>query len=498
MTHQFNRRDVLKGIGVGAISLTAIEPVTAKAGTRYIVTTSGGGTRGRIERAGFSVIRELADGQVLLVEGSGSRSSLENVAGVQEVAEDYQFIWEGPVETGESEKTTDDEDYFLQWDKQVTDVPVAHETATGAGTTIAIIDTGVDVDDHPDLPNVDASAGWLFRNGDMLSGMGSVEFPKDVTDLCEGTTTITDHVADDVYFHGTHVAGIAGASRENTKGVVGTAPDTEIVPLRVFWWDELDYDCDDDDEAEGDAAALTTTTGDILSAIDLAGEIGVDAMNMSIGTPPLPPQINRFGIRVAYERVIERATQRGSVVVVSAGNSSANLQQGGYFTVPNSTAGAMSISATAPNDELTFYSNYGTNEIDVGAPGGGYETLVKTLCQEDSTIAGCDPEESECECAPPEWPYPTNLVWNAIDPDSWWGELNGGAKYWYVAGTSMAAPQVTGTAALVREVAPNSTPRQVERAIKDGADLVEGENDPELGAGRLNAAGALDTSLTSD
>jgi subtilisin family serine protease len=482
MTDRFNRREVLKGLGIGAIAVSAVGPVTATSGERFIVTTRGNGVRNRIERAGFTVVRELADGDVLLVEGPGDRDDLEDLSGVRAAVEDYQFRWDGPVERAESEETTDDVLFPLQWDKQVTDVPEAHETATGAGTTIAIIDTGTDVDGHPDLPNVDASEGRLFSNGEVRSGTGDVEFPADVADLCAGTTTITDHVADDVYYHGTHVAGIAGASREGTTGVVGTAPDTDIVPLRVFWWDEFDDDCDDDDEVEEDAAALTTTTVDILSAIDYASEIGVDAMNMSFGTLPLPPQVNRTGIRVAYERVIQRATQRGSVVVVSAGNDSANLQQGGFFTVPNSTAGAMSISATGPNDELAHYSNFGTNEIDVGAPGGGYETVEKTL----------DPG------ADVEWPFPTNFVLNAADPDSYVGQLFGGVEYLYVIGTSMAAPQVTGAAALVREVAPDSTPRQVEEAIEHGADLGQGQSDSELGAGRLNAADALDAPVITD
>lgn len=424
--------------------------------------------------AGFAIRRALADGTVLLVEGPADRGDeLVDRNGVRAVARDVQLRFEDPVERADAtEETTDDQFYPLQWDKHRTDVAKAHETATGAGTTIAVIDTGTDVDGHPDLPNVDAGTGRLFRDGEVLAGTGDIEFPADVFDLCAGTTTIGDHVADDVYYHGTHVAGIAAASRDGTTGVVGTAPDADVVPLRVFWWDEFESDdCD-----SGVVAGLSTTTGDILTAIDYAADVGADAANMSIGTPPLPPWVNRTGFKVAYERVIQDATRRGTVVVASAGNSSANLQQGGYFTVPNSTAGAMSISATGPNDLLTFYSNYGTNEIDVGAPGGGYETLEKTL--------ETDPGEVE-------WPFPTNLVLNAADPDSYVGQLFGGATYLYAAGTSMAAPQVTGAAALVREVAPDATPKQVQEAIESGADLVAGKSDPELGAGRLNAADAL-------
>jgi subtilisin family serine protease len=56
----------------------------------------------------------------------------------------------------------------------------------------------------------------------------------------------------------------------------------------------------------------------------------------------------------------------------------------------------------------------------------------------------------------------------------------------------MAAPQVTGTAGLVRSRNPDLGAKEVERAIKDGADLVTGESDEDLGAGRLNAADAVD------
>lgn len=517
MTYDINRRTVLKGIGAGALTMGLAGPVTAGGGRRYLIQLDNPGAKKRVENAGFEVQHQIADGTVLLATGSQTdRDAVENANGVSEVAADFRFELEGPKRRAEfesddegngkggdkgnggkgggkgggkadasgpspqqSDDSTDDDFYPLQWDKQdiTTDAAIAHERATGAGTTIAIIDTGVDVDDHPDLPNVDSTAGRLFRDGSILSGTGDVEFPADVFDLCTGTTTITDHVADDVYFHGTHVAGIAGASRAGTTGIIGTAPDSTIVPLRVFWWDEVSYDCDDDDEVEDDAAALLTTIGDILLAIDHAANVGVDAMNMSIGTLPIPPQGNAGGIKAVYQTVIESATRRGSLVAVSAGNSDANLQQGGYFTLPNSVAGAMSISATGPNDKRTFYSNYGTNEIDVGAPGGGYETLEKTLSSET------------------EWPYPENFVLSTSDPDSYVGQLYGGAEYLYAIGTSMAAPQVTGTGALVREWAPQANAKQVEKAIEQGAEDVPGESDADLGAGRVNCDRALDADV---
>jgi subtilisin family serine protease len=428
------RRNFMKGIAAAGLTVSAVRPVAAGEDTRYIVNTDGRGVQSNIEDAGFSVQHELGGNVLLVVGSSDSRSDLEDVNGVGEVSRDIQIEFEEPEERDE---TTDEDFYDLQWDKQVTDVADAHETTTGSGSRIAVIDTGIDVD-HPDLEaNVNADAGRLFKFGDVT------------------------HDTTDVYGHGTHVAGIAAADDAGTTGVVGTAPDAELVSLRVFYYH--DYDGDGDEE-------LFTTSGDIFLAIDHAASIGADSANMSIGTPPLPPEINASGIRAAYERVVQSATTRGTVVVASAGNSDANLQQGGYFTVPNSVAGAMSVSATGPNDKRVFYSNYGTNEIDVGAPGGGYETLEKTLSSET------------------EWPFPTNLVLSSVPPEIF------GAYYYYFAGTSMAAPQVAGTVALLRSADSNSTPKQVEQAIKEGAEGVEGQSDADLGAGRLNADRALDAS----
>ncbi|WP_458189143.1 S8 family peptidase [Haladaptatus sp. NG-WS-4] len=420
-----DRRTFLKQVAAAGTALTVVDQVSADETARYVVVGSDSDVGDNVADAGFSVERELG-GNVLLVDAD-DRTALENVTSVSEVAADQLLKLNAPER---EEETTDEELYPRQWDKQVTEVPEAHERATGAGTRLAIIDTGVDFD-HPDLEsNVNESLSKLFKFGD-----------------------ITDD-AQDVYGHGTHVAGIAAASNEGTQGVVGTAPDAEIVSLRVFYYHE---------------GELYTTRGDILTAIDYAAEIGADAANMSLGTSPIPPEYNAGGLRTGYQRVIQSATRRGTLVVASAGNDAANLQQGGYFSLPNSVAGAMSVSATGPNDERVFYSNYGTDDIDVGAPGGGYETLEKTLSTDT------------------EWPYPTNLVLSSVPPEIY------GAYYAYFAGTSMAAPQVTGTAALLREVAPDANANQVENAIKSGADGVTGQSSADLGAGRLNAKGALDS-----
>lgn len=448
MRDVINRRTLLSGIGAGTATLTFAGVVTAGDETRYLVRLADRSAERRIRRS-FTVENRLADGRVLVVTGADDATDdLESIDDVANAVPDFTFELETPelVETadvdpgddgkgngnangtGNGNKTDDgttDEGPALfdqQWDKHVTDADSAHGWATGAGRRVAIIDTGVD-HTHQDLGNVTVDESATVLDGE-----------------------VGDHTGD-VGYHGTHVAGIAAAT--GAVGVLGTAPDAEIVSIRVF-------------DDEGGAAF-----SDILLAMEYAAAVDADAANMSIGTAPIPPEGNAAQYRRIMEPVAQSVTSQGTLLVGSAGNSDANLQQGGFFTLPNSLSGVTSISATGPNDERTFYSNYGTNEIDVGAPGGGYETEEKTLSEDETEV---------------EWPFPTNLVLSTVPGDD----------YDWLAGTSMAAPQVTGVAALVRERRPDATARQVERDIKAGADLVDGNGDSDLGAGRLNAKDALD------
>ncbi|MFP8958677.1 S8 family peptidase [Natrialbaceae archaeon A-CW3] len=413
-----NRRSVLQGLGVLGATMTFAGLASAADGrARYLARTNGDAADG-VSAAGFDVRRELADGRVLLVDGpTDAAADLEAVQGVSLALPDLAFELERPAleMSSDAGPSSVDQVYdeFL-WDKQVQQVREAHDYATGAGRTVAIIDTGVD-ETHPDL-TVDTD-----RSASIIGG------------------EVDDHTGD-IGDHGTHVAGTAAAN--GSVGMLGTAPDATIVSIRVFG-------------DEGGAAF-----GDILIGMEYAALIGADAANMSIGTAPIPPAANALQYRRIMEPVAQSVTAAGTLLVGSAGNSDANLQQEGFFTLPNSLSGVLSVSATAPNDERAFYSNYGANEIDVGAPGGGYESEEKTV----------DPD------ADVDWPYPLNLVYSTI-PDG----------YSWKAGTSMAAPQVTGLAALVRELEPASNARRVEGAIVRGAEGTDGRSDPEFGAGRTNA-----------
>ncbi|WP_328821418.1 S8 family peptidase [Natronorubrum halalkaliphilum] len=310
--------------------------------------------------------------------------------------------------------TTEDAAFTdLQWDKEITDTFEAHEHATGEGTRIVIADTGVD-GTHPDLAD---------------------NFNEELSVSIVDGGEIDEHVGD-IGDHGTHVAGIAGAS--GAEGVTGTAPDAELVSVRVLGPDSSSF-------------------ADILVGAEYSAEISADVANYSLGAGPYPPQANPDGVRVAVQQVMQNVARRGTVSTVSSGNAETDLQRGGLFYLPGTVQGVMTVSASGPDDGLSFYSNYGTSEIEVGAPGGARETLEETV-------------------------IPDDLVFST-EPDGTYG---------WKAGTSMAAPQVAGLVGLVRELDPNASANQVENAIAYGAELANGRSSPEFGAGRINALNTVD------
>lgn len=408
--HQlFRRRTVLKTIGASGLALGMVGTASAQSPTIYVVT---GGSDDELDDAGFSVTRKLADGRVKIVSGpADAESDLTSLNDVEAVTQNFQVDFAEPAikeDTTEDAVHSDD-----QWDKHITDAFEAHHTTTGREARIAIVDTGID-DEHQDLGNVDTSDSISFVNGD---------------------GTESPHIGDP-HSHGTHVAGIAAGT--GAEGITGTAPDAELVSIRVL--NQYGFG----------------TFADILAGVDYAADLGVDVENLSLGTLPLPPEVNKLGIRAAVQKVMQYAARQGTVSTVAAGNSSENLQQGGQFVLPASVEGIITVSATGPEDDFAFYSNYGTNTIDVGAPGGGR-----------STREGTEKED---------------LVLSTLPRNN----------YGWFAGTSMAAPQVAGLAGLIRDIKPDTNVNQVESDIKHSAELVTGRNSPELGAGRINVLNTVE------
>lgn len=431
------RRTLLQGIGAAGATLTLSGLASATDGSaQYIIESKGKNISRGLESAGFSVRHELAEGKVMVVTGSpDAADELKGIRHVSSVTRDVTVELEVPEVDAEDESTPGDDAALrdLQWDKDVTEVSAAHETATGEGARIAIVDTGIDLN-HPDLGNVNEELGEAFVLDDDVPELGP----------------------DDPGGHGTHVAGTAAATGE--VGVVGTAPDAELIPIRVF-------------PEEGGA-----TFGDILAGIDYAAEIGADVANFSLGIPGVQePGADINKLRANVQTVFQSATRRGTVITGSAGNDSGNLQQGGGFTIPNSVPAVITVSATSPADTLSFYSNFGTSDIDVAAPGGWYETVARTLGETGE---------------PDDIPLPFNGVLSTYPTDI---ESSVGLPgYDFLSGTSMAAPQVAGLVGLVRSIDPSLNANQVESVIEQAADGTNGKSDAKFGAGRINALATVE------
>lgn len=219
-----------------------------------------------------------------------------------------------------------------QADTQALQVALATNQFTGKGMTIAVLDTGLDTA-HPAFANAPADAKFTK---DYVSGVLQAA-DLNAEALMPGVT------ADDVYLsakipfafdyagkdaqvapgskwdaanleHGTHVAGISAGYAVDGEGAVtfsGVAPDAQVIPMKVF-----------DDSGTG---AATTT---ILAALEDACRLGVDAVNLSLGS--------YGGFTVDEDALINdvynKLDDAGIMVITAAGNETSSSYMNSYGT----------------------------------------------------------------------------------------------------------------------------------------------------------------------
>jgi type VII secretion-associated serine protease mycosin len=184
----------------------------------------------------------------------------------------------------------------------------AWDYGKGAGVTVAVVDTGTDLD-HPDL------AGQLVTGRNVLNPAAA---PQDDNG------------------HGTLVSGIVAAKTNNARGVVGIAPSAKVMPVKVL-----------DSTGSGSDA-------NIAVGIDWARTHGAKVINLSLGGTFDDPVLSD---------AVTNAVANGIVVVAAAGND-------GTATVgfPASYPGVVAVGATDHMGALTSFTSYGPR-IDVVAPG---------------------------------------------------------------------------------------------------------------------------------
>lgn len=211
--------------------------------------------------------------------------------------------------------------------------------------TIAVVDTGIDMN-HEDLkPNLWRNEKEIPANGIDDDKNGYVD---DVYgyDFATGTGSPQHKGSWSGSQHGTHVSGLAAARSNNGLGVSGVMGNAKIMMLNVF--------------GSNSGAASSA----VANAIRYAADNGADVINLSIGGS---------GRSATYESALRYAINKGVVIVAAAGNERREVGPD-YFLAPGAYAplfsGMLSVaSVDSRNGALSTFSNYSSAYVEIGAPG---------------------------------------------------------------------------------------------------------------------------------
>ena len=307
-------------------------------------------------------------------------------------------------------------------------VTEAWDTTTGSrDVVVAVIDDSLEWD-HPDLAaNIWVNNDEIANNSIDDDGNGYVD---DVSgwDFVDGDndTRATPTLDEDfLEGHGTLVAGVLGAVGNNALGISGVNWQVSIMPLKVAF----------------DVAS-------VLAAVEYAIDNGAHIVNASFGGP-------QFSF--AESQGIRRLAEEGILLVAAAGNVNINNDKIPDYPSSLDYPNIIAVGASNPDDEITFWSQYGQTSVDVLAPGSTVRTTVTGVAD---TLPGNSGSSTR--------------------------------RYDYVAGTSFAAPFVSGIAALIKAQFPSADYSELKGRIMAS---VEASTPAVVSSGgRVNAADALSVS----
>ena len=319
---------MLLAAGILSASAPAAQAATGIA-DEIVVLRKGGLTGAERADAGVRAEHRLALPGVELVSATGPRR-----AALAALRADPDVVWaepnlprhavdpldpylwglDNPGPTGWAQGTLDAD----------IDAPEAWTITRGAGTRVAVVDTGVD-SGHPDL------AGRLEPGYDFVSN---------------------DSIPNDANGHGTHVTGTIVAG-QNGVGGVGVAPEARVMPLRVL-----------DASGAGGSAA-------VADAFVYAGSRGVRVVNASLGAST-PSEAEQRAIRAYPNTLFVVAAGNGGSDGVGDDNDGSTAVFPCEYDEPN----VICVGATDPDDTRASFSNFGATKVDLFAPG---EHIVSTF-----------------------------------------------------------------------------------------------------------------------
>ena len=329
------------------------------------------------------------------------------------------------------------------WGQMQLRLEEAHRFATGKGIKLAVIDTGVNAE-HPRL------------KGRVIPGGDYVETEKKGVDDCDG--------------HGTEVAGVAAASRDEATGFVGAAPEATVLAFR-----QTSNNFEFKDPAQKDSRSSAGKVGTLAKAIVYAVDQGAKVINISLTSceEPREPSNQERELQAAIDWAVN---DKDVVIVTAAGNldseSGCKSQNDNedpkrvnvVASPPWYADNVLSVASIGMNGSVSAFSVWGP-WISVAAPGEGIVTLDPR--GQGLTNANRDPRSQQLSA---------------------------------IQGTSFASPYVAGLAALVRERFPHLKAKQVMDRIKATAQHPGNPNgrDHKVGHGMINPVAALTAELPSE
>jgi serine protease len=300
------------------------------------------------------------------------------------------------------------------------DAPEAWDLSQGSDdVVIALLDSGIDYT-HPDL-----TANTFVNLTEFEGTPGVDDDGNGFVDDVHGINTIEDigdPFPNDGDAHGTHVSGTIAAAGNDGFGVVGVNWRAKIVGCKAF--------------------SFSASLEDIIQCLDYFLDLKTRAVNPA----NIIASNNSWGgggFSQALLDAIEAQNAAGVLFIAAAGNDSSDNDQFPHFPSSYESTNIIAVAATNHFDELAFFSSFGANSVDVGAPG---EDILSSVPGGDFAI---------------------------------------------FSGTSMATPHTAGLAALIKADDPSRTAAQIKNLILTGGDVTVGTDGTTLTGRRINAFGSL-------